>query len=407
MKILFSAFVVDPDSGSEPQMAWQWIYGAAINNHEVHVMTVQNSAEKISIKSQELGLLNIHVYPLPAPQYPNFLNREIAMYLGYLRWQSRLAKYVQRHALENCDIAHHTSWGNIGLGTGLSRMKIPYVFGPAGGGTIANPKLRYFFDEDWKKERIRTYLRYSYRFLSFPRRSARKASIILATNQASYSLASTLGSKCIRLFLAESIPSTEIQVAVQKPNSPTAIFVARFMHRKGANLALLAFSQSLSKFPHARLIMVGDGPTLSRSKELAAELGIWEKVEFTGRVPWLEVQEIYKQATVFIFPSLRDSSGAQVLEAAAKGIPIIALEGSGVSEWLPNAGLITAPIGNMEATIQNLSNGINVIFGYTSEEWINASRSLTVFATENSRERKVEMMNRIYMEIYTKSKMLN
>ena len=397
MKILISAYVVDPESGSEPLMAWQWIYGAQFHNHEVYVLTSPDSAEKLTKKITQLHLKNIAVYSVP---YSNvalgWLPREAAMYLRYWLWQFSLAKFTKVHNLRSCDLAHHTSWGNIGLGSGLSRLGMPFIFGPAGGGVVADPRLKYFFGQDWKSERIRTMLRRSYRYAFFPKFSVSRAKVVLTTNQATLQLAKKLGSRQTKLFLPDSIEAKDISKARFKPESLNVLYVARFLPIKGANLALRAFGLSLEKYPEAILTMVGDGPKLSEIKSLARNLGISDSVRFLGFLPWAEVQNKYSFATLFIFPSLRDNFGAQTLEAAAKGIPILTLENSGASEWIPEPAITTTRIGTPQETIKNLSDGINSIFALDPKQWKLASETAINFAQQNTRERKTEEMNKIY-----------
>lgn len=400
MKILFTAYIVDPDVGSEPQCAWEWIQAAVLEHHDVHVITTPESADLINLKANQMGRKNLRAYPVPVPKECNFLNYELNMYIQYRKWQKSLSYYVTTRYLQDVDIAHHLSWGNIGLGTGLSKLNIPYVFGPAGGGTVADTRLKYFFGKDWKTEKLRTQLRRAYLFSPFSRRSARKAQIVLAANDATYKLAKRLGAKKIQLFLPDGIRVNQILKVRVFQTDLTAIYVARFMLRKGANLAILAFAETLKQFPNARLTMVGDGPEWNSCQELVKELGIEDSVTFTGRIPWDEVQQRYKQARVFIFSSLRDTIGAQVLEAAAKGVPIITLENSGVSQWLPPGGAIVSKLGSKSETIKNLSNSINQVFYYSKEEWLNSSKIANNWAVKNSWKSKTSEMNEIYKEIY-------
>lgn len=59
----------------------------------------------------------------------------------------------------------------------------------------------------------------------------------------------------------------------------------------------------------------------------------------TGALPWGQAQDILARADVHLFTSLRDSFGAQVLEAASWGVPTVALELGGVASLRGLAGL--------------------------------------------------------------------
>ena len=62
------------------------------------------------------------------------------------------------------------------------------------------------------------------------------------------------------------------------------------------------------------------------------EYGIEEKVRFLGALSYDEVNSLYDNADVFVFTSLRDTSGNVVLEAMSHGLPVIAINHHGVGE---------------------------------------------------------------------------
>ena len=398
MKILFTAYVVDSHAGSEAQMAWFWIRSAALAGHEVNVLTTPEYAEKLNIVIKVAGFENVRVLAVPTTSRLSMFPFEFEMYLTYLIWQRSLRRYIDEYGLGECDLGHHTSWGNLGLGSGFARTQIPYVFGPAGGGTIANPKLRYFYGKEYKIEVARSVILHMFKFMPFSRRSARNSTIMLATNRPSSNLAKNLGAKNVKLFLADSIDAEQI-FAVKQPKEKIVLFVARFMPRKGAVLAICGFSKVLQRFPDARLVMIGDGPLLEQTIATANKLGVIENVEFTGKLPWVDVQKYYAESSVFLFTSLRDSFGAQVMEAAAKGLPVVALEGGGAAEWVPKNGIWLAAIAAPSETIQNIADQICSVFELKADELEEVSHSLREFAQENSTLAKGRDMQKIYEEV--------
>ncbi len=399
MKILISAYTIDPEKGSEPFMAWQWIHNAVLFGHEVHVLTTKESGVKLKKKIEYDQIKDLAVYEISAPKLPRLFGSEINMYLTYILWQLRIPNAIRTNNLGQVDLAHHTSWGNIGLGSGFAFMNIPFLYGPLGGGVKANPKLKFFFSTDWNKERIRMALQGLYIFSPIARLSAKRATLVLATNNDTSKLAKKLGAKDVRLVLADAIMASEITEETQCPTDLTAVFIARFLHRKGANLALMAFARTLIEFPDSHFLMVGDGPTLASTKILATKLGISENVEFRGMLPWSEVQQILKNTRVCVFSSLRDNFGAQVLEAAAKGVPVVVLEGGGASEWMHHHGIAVAAIGTTEQTVLNLSSCISQFFRCSESEWLRQSMSQIYFAKSHTIESKARVINDFYYEI--------
>ncbi len=88
-----------------------------------------------------------------------------------------------------------------------------------------------------------------------------------------------------------------------------------------------------------RCVIVGEGPQRQRLEDLAGELGIRERVEFTGPVPQSRLTELYAQADVFVLASVilersgkRDVIPNVLAEAMAMQIPVVATDISGIGE---------------------------------------------------------------------------
>lgn len=75
------------------------------------------------------------------------------------------------------------------------------------------------------------------------------------------------------------------------------------------------------------LVVIGEGPSLSKSKKLAKS----KKIKFTGRIPDAEVKEYYAKCRAFIFPQEEDF-GITPLEAQSAGRPVIAYRAGGAME---------------------------------------------------------------------------
>src|SRR3990172_9587449 len=81
-----------------------------------------------------------------------------------------------------------------------------------------------------------------------------------------------------------------------------------------------------------RLVLIGDGPDKRALELLAAELGIAERVTFTGQVPFDEIPAYLKAADIFSFASVTETQGLVTIEAMAAGLPVVAVDGSGTHD---------------------------------------------------------------------------
>ena len=82
----------------------------------------------------------------------------------------------------------------------------------------------------------------------------------------------------------------------------------------------------------ARLILVGDGPERRTASDLAAELGVTDRVSFLGQVDNLE--EILAMADLCLLPSRHESFGLVALESMACGTPAIVTANGGAGEFV-------------------------------------------------------------------------
>jgi glycosyltransferase involved in cell wall biosynthesis len=144
--------------------------------------------------------------------------------------------------------------------------------------------------------------------------------------------------------------------------------------------------------------MVGDGPTLMAARRYAREAGIDGAVEFTGSLPWARVQELYSHAEVMLFTSIRDSFGAQVLEAAAKGLPAVAIRRSGVGRWLPPlAGNLVDPLPGHDLP-ERLAEAVLSLLAESPAGWLARSSAAHEWAVQNTWPVRAKALSALYQE---------
>src|SRR5690606_33711478 len=88
-----------------------------------------------------------------------------------------------------------------------------------------------------------------------------------------------------------------------KPDDKIVFFIGRLVPEKGVAQLISAFPQVLEKIPEAKLYIGGRGPQKPELEKLAKELGINDKVYFTGFIRELERNFVYHHAKVAVFPS--------------------------------------------------------------------------------------------------------
>ena len=78
------------------------------------------------------------------------------------------------------------------------------------------------------------------------------------------------------------------------------------------------------------------GDMLPRLIDQAIEMGIANKVIFTGKLTEEEVKHIYQISSVYVMPSVSEPFGITALEAISAGTPTIVSKTAGVSEAFQN-----------------------------------------------------------------------
>jgi glycosyltransferase involved in cell wall biosynthesis len=121
------------------------------------------------------------------------------------------------------------------------------------------------------------------------------------------------------------------------------ISVGRLAEEKNWSTLLQAFAIAQKTQPNIRLVLLGDGPQAEALKQLAGELGIAERVMFTGNVPFEQVPAYLKAADLFAFASITETQGLVTLEAMAAGLPIAAVDAIGTQDIVEHGkqGLLT------------------------------------------------------------------
>ena len=120
------------------------------------------------------------------------------------------------------------------------------------------------------------------------------------------------------------------------------LFVGQINWKKNLRRVLEACAKLETPF---RLMIAGQGPHEKEVRQLAEKLGIAERTVFTGHLTDPDtLNALYRRADLFLFPSLYDTSGLVVREAAAMGTPSVTVQGSSAAECIVDGenGLLCA-----------------------------------------------------------------
>jgi len=113
------------------------------------------------------------------------------------------------------------------------------------------------------------------------------------------------------------------------------ISASRLSHRKGFNYVIDAVNMLKEEYPNIHLTIAGgEGDAEKELKEQVKQLGLEDMVTFSGHYVFEEIAPKYRQADVFVFPSLNEGMSNNMLEAMASGLPIIMTPTGGAEELI-------------------------------------------------------------------------
>lgn len=104
------------------------------------------------------------------------------------------------------------------------------------------------------------------------------------------------------------------------------------------NLEFLARSVALflKKQQRAHFIMIGKGPSSKTLKKMFKEAHVEERVHWAGVLHGKKLVDGYHAMDVFVFASQSETQGMVLIESMACGVPVVALDASGVREVVVN-----------------------------------------------------------------------
>ena len=140
----------------------------------------------------------------------------------------------------------------------------------------------------------------------------------------------TIGSKSEDLLAKYNLTGAKILMTVARLRS-TDIY-------KGVDVTIQALPQIAKTFPNVKYLVIGRGDDRSRLAQLAADLGVAERVIFAGFVPQENLASYYRLADAYLMPS-QEGFGIVYLEALACGLPVLAGDADGSADPLQDGKL--------------------------------------------------------------------
>jgi glycosyltransferase involved in cell wall biosynthesis len=275
-------------------------------------------------KSDLLDVVHLHViFPLPGRLF-----KDASAYFKKIILK-RVNSWMKEHISKSgkpAIIHHHCLSDNAYVAESLSKnFNIPYVF---------TEHSNYFTYEELSK------------FNAFETFEDHKRFVQHASERIAVSEVRAKGYASI-FDAPYVVVSNMVQELFAGPLNPEAkskrftfVCVAILDTRKRQDLLIRAFAAAF-KSQDVRLQLVGNGHKENSYRQLAAELGVTEQVEFSGKQHRENVKQIFDEAHVAVLSSDQETFGVVLAEAMFRGIPVISTICGGPEEIVtPETGLL-------------------------------------------------------------------
>tara|TARA_B110000285_G_C15140895_1_gene630695 strand:- start:2146 stop:4512 length:2367 start_codon:yes stop_codon:yes gene_type:complete len=371
--ILITAYAVNPYKGSEDNTGWN-ISKEIAKKYQTIIVTRKNNREEIEryfSNNKDTELKNMSFIYHDLPQWAMSLKKKLGergYVLYFYFWQMLLPMFVKRCKV-NFDLSYALNFHSDSTPHFLWLLGKPVIWGPIGHHPkIPSAYLKHHSLKVQFTDIVYGLVKWMMRNLDpFFYIAKKRTSKIIAINS---SVRKVLNISSSKITVIPAVASKPVKQDVKKQNKFNVLSVGRFHAMKGFDITVLAFAKFYKSLPNSvrsevKLKLVGGGDRLEDLKNLISEHNITSAVDI---IPWVQKSEmdlIYRDASVFLFPS-HEGAGMVVPEALSYGLPIICFDNVGPGELLGNAG-IKCPYSSYDESVRFFSQQLNRI--YNDPKW--------------------------------------
>jgi glycosyltransferase involved in cell wall biosynthesis len=401
-RLLMLAAACCPGRGSEPGVGWHRAVQAA-RYCDTWVLCPENENSQVLRRhlATHGDIPGLNFSFVPRGPVLNFLSRVPGLYYtSYNLWHRRAYRVArQLHAEVGFDLVHQVTLCGYREPGYLWRLGVPFVWGPVGG--TQNYPWRFLGQAGWLgglREALRSVAnRVQLRFSPRVRRAAREAAALLAANSTVQRDFARAHGRTPELLLETGLPQVAEAPREPRPGPLRLLWSGELCPWKALSLLI----EALARLPGDvawELNILGRGPLQGRWQRLAARRQVADRIRWLGWLPHAEALRQYDWADLFVFTSLRDTSGNVVLEALASGVPVVCLDHQGVRDMVTPACGVKIPVTRPGEVIDRLAAALTGLARDPA-----ARAALAAGALERAREyhwdRQGERMAELYQRV--------
>jgi glycosyltransferase involved in cell wall biosynthesis len=335
--------------GGEAMLPLNYFRYLAKSQHTVYLIT----HERVKKSIQQLSDINqnnvfyvpdtkahklLHQYSQILPERIRIVTFGFVMHLITQVYQWRLARKIVKE--KQIDVIHEPAPVSAIQPSAMFALGAPVVIGPMNGGMLFPPAFQHMAG---RSERflysIMRLFTSAYNLL-IPGKFF--ADVLLVANQRTSKVLPKIRLGQVIELVENGVFSTlELPKPINNLNQAiNVLYVGRLVDWKTIDILIDAIAKCDRNIT---LTILGDGELRAELTQQAV-LVAPNRVHFMGLVPHAETNQYYDNADIFVLPSVRECGGAVVLEAMARGLPVIATDWGGPADYITaETGFLVEP----------------------------------------------------------------
>ena len=361
LRIFLTAPNIEGDATGEPFVAWRW---AEALSHEVDLTVF--SFQRANRPQLQETLPKATVITAPMPDYFSRAPRFEAMAKPHYPFYMRAVRKALRAAEGPFDLAHQIMPQAARYPIPLRKTGVPYVVGPLGGALETPAAFRHEDRESaaWYT-RARVLDRWRFRYDPWLRASYRDAALILGVAPYMQDILADIDLPRFEPVLELGVP--DIPPLPDRPDRSEGdlrlLHVGRGARTKGLRDLVRAVGLLRDTLPGLTVTSAGTGPEIDQCRREAETLGVADRIRFLGQIAREDVEPLYAEADVFVFPSFREPAGNVLYEAMRWGLPAIAANRGGPAWIVDDTNGIRIDVSEPETYARDIAAAIQRLAG--------------------------------------------
>lgn len=392
--------------GGEAMLPLNYFRLLSNTQHQAYLITherVKASIEQIPDVPQD------HVFYIPDTWMHQFLHRNFGflpervrvVMIGFLMhlitqyYQWKLARKIIRE--KQIDVVHEPAPVSATQPSAMFGLGVPVIIGPMNGGMTFPDAFGYMSGKFEKV--VYRIMRMVATFYNVLIPGKLFADMLLVANQrTANSLPRFKLGKVVELVENGVFSTREVPIETHKTSNINVLFVGRLVDWKTVDIVIDAVAITQQQ---VNLIIVGDGDQRTLLEQYAKDRG-YANIRFVGLVPHAEVNQYYDDADIFVLPSVRECGGAVVLEAMARGLPVIATNWGGPADYISaDSGYLVNPI-SRDAMVKAFAQHIDTLAVNPQLRYQVGAAAIARVKQHFMWDHKIETMTHHYVDVIQK-----